>query len=99
MPTYKVVLTYANYPAATQTVYLTGTTQADVQTFLDSNTFSGDTTAVVSATDIGANSGVPQQPTAGFTVDANTQALYSVDLDMQAANGDLTVNGVLQGVR
>lgn len=48
---------------------------------------------------VSGSSAVPQRPTAGFTVDANTQVLYFVDLDMQAANGDLTINGLLQGIR
>lgn len=54
-------------------------------------------TVVINPSSAGS-SAVPQRPTAGFTVDANTQVLYSVDLDMQAANGDLIINGILQGV-
>lgn len=40
----------------------------------------------------------PQRPVTGFTVPTNTQILFSVDIDLQATNGDLTVNGILQGV-
>jgi len=99
MPTYKVVLTDSNFPDVTATYYMSGNSQADVQAYLDSQYTGTIIAPVVSTTDIGTGSGVPQRPTAGFTVDANTQVLYSVDLDMQAANGDLTVNGLLQGVR
>lgn len=40
----------------------------------------------------------PQRPASGFTVPLNTQIMFGIDIDMQAANGDLTINGVLQGV-
>lgn len=53
-------------------------------------------------TQLGGSSGgggaMPQVPTAGFTVAANTQQMFFTDMDMTAANGDLIVNGLLQGI-
>lgn len=47
---------------------------------------------------ITASSSTPQRPTAGFTVAANTQVVFFTNIDMAAANGDLIINGLLQGV-
>ncbi len=44
------------------------------------------------------SSAVPQKPTAGYTITSNTQVLFFTNIDMTAANGDLTVIGLLQGV-
>lgn len=58
-----------------------------------------DATGVCLAAPAGTYStSVPQVPPAGFAVAANTQVLFFVDIDMTAANGDLVVSGILQGV-
>lgn len=43
--------------------------------------------------------GVPIKPAAGYTVASNTQSVFFTDIDMTVSTLDLTVNGMLQGVR
>lgn len=61
------------------------------------NVFTSNGSAWVSSAPSGG--GVPIQPTAGYAVSSNTQVIFFTDIDMTVSTLDLTVNGMLQGVR
>lgn len=51
------------------------------------------------STPLSLYSPVPQVLSSTYTVATNTQDMFFIDIDLQAAAGDLIVNGMLQGVR